>query len=54
MLGCYCIGTVCSLEEVPEEGSCRGISNEELLELPVDILIPSAKTWRSCQWKLII
>lgn len=42
MLGCYCLGSVCSLEEVPAEGPCRGISNEELLELPVDILIPSA------------
>lgn len=42
MLGCYCLGTVCSLEQMPKEGSCRFISNEELLELPVDILIPAA------------
>ena len=42
MLGCYCLGTVCSLEEMPKDGPCRGISNEELLELDVDILIPAA------------
>lgn len=42
MLGCYCLGTVCSLEQMPKEGPCRFISNEELLELPVDILIPAA------------
>jgi glutamate dehydrogenase/leucine dehydrogenase len=42
MLGCYCLGSVCSLEEMPKEGPCRVITNEELLELPVDILIPSA------------
>ncbi len=42
MLGCYCLGTVCSLEQMPKEGSCRFIANEELLELPVDILIPAA------------
>jgi len=42
MLGCYCLGTVCSLEQMPTDGPCRHISNEELLELPVDILIPAA------------
>ena len=42
MLGCYCLGTVCSLEEIPQDGPCRGITNEEILELPVDILIPAA------------
>ena len=42
LLGCYCLGTVCSLEQMPKEGPCRFISNEELLELPVDILIPAA------------
>lgn len=43
MLGCYCVGTVCSLEEeVSTEGSCRRITNEELLELEVDILVPAA------------
>ena len=42
MLGCYCTGGVCNIEEMPNEGSCRHVSNEELLELPVDILIPAA------------
>ena len=42
MLGCYCVGTVCSLEQIKPGGPCRAISNEELLELPVDILIPAA------------
>ena len=35
--GCYCVGTVC---DVPNGHSI--ITNEELLELPVDILIPAA------------
>jgi len=34
--GCYCIGGVCDLREG------RPIANEELLELPVDILVPAA------------
>lgn len=34
--GCYCVGSVCDLNKG------RKITNEELLELPVDILIPSA------------
>jgi len=34
--GCYCVGGVCDLR------GGREISNEELLELPVDILVPSA------------
>lgn len=34
--GCYCAGGVCDLR------GGRPISNEELLELPVDILVPSA------------
>jgi glutamate dehydrogenase (NADP+) len=42
LLGCYCLGTVCSLEDVPDDGPCRKINNEELLELDVDILIPAA------------
>jgi glutamate dehydrogenase len=42
MLGCYCVGTVCSLEEIKTEGPCRGVSNEELLELPIDVLVPAA------------
>lgn len=35
---CYCIGTVCDLAH----NKHGNISNEELLELPVDILIPAA------------
>ncbi len=34
---CYCIGSVCDLAEKKET-----VSNEKLLELPVDILIPAA------------
>ncbi|MGB3019702.1 MAG: Glu/Leu/Phe/Val dehydrogenase [Microgenomates group bacterium] len=34
--GCYCVGGVCDLR------GGRPISNAELLELPVDILVPSA------------
>ncbi len=36
LAGCYCVGSVCDLKKG------RPISNEALLELPVDILIPSA------------
>ena len=42
MLGCYCLGTVCEPSQLIKEGKCRAITNEELLELNVDILIPSA------------
>ncbi|MBI5729144.1 MAG: Glu/Leu/Phe/Val dehydrogenase [Candidatus Magasanikbacteria bacterium] len=41
-LGCYCIGTVCTLEQMPSDGPCRAISNAELLELAVDVLVPAA------------
>lgn len=34
--GCYCVGTVCELKNGEE------ISNEELLELEVDVLVPAA------------
>jgi len=34
--GCYCVGSVCDLS------FGRPISNQELLELPVDILVPAA------------
>lgn len=37
--GCYCIGSVCDLAKKYKNGV---ITNEELLELPVDILIPAA------------
>ncbi|OGK30988.1 hypothetical protein A3F29_04470 [Candidatus Roizmanbacteria bacterium RIFCSPHIGHO2_12_FULL_33_9] len=36
LAGCYCVGGVCDLR------NGRQISNEELLSLPVDILVPSA------------
>lgn len=37
--GCYCIGSVCDLAERHKDGL---IANEQLLEMPVDILIPAA------------
>jgi glutamate dehydrogenase/leucine dehydrogenase len=36
LVGCYCKGSVCDVR------GGKQISNEELLELPVDILVPSA------------
>lgn len=39
LAGCYCIGSVCDIARKYEDGI---ISNEELLQLPVDILIPAA------------
>lgn len=39
LAGCYCIGSVCDLAKKYEDGV---ISNQELLELEVDILIPAA------------
>ncbi|MBU0546482.1 Glu/Leu/Phe/Val dehydrogenase [Patescibacteria group bacterium] len=42
MLGCYCLGSVCSLDKMPKDGKCRFVSNEELLELDVDVLVPAA------------
>ncbi len=36
LAGCYCSGSVCNLKKG------KTITNEELLELPVDILVPSA------------
>lgn len=36
LAGCYCVGGVCDL------GGGQTITNEELLELPVDILVPAA------------
>lgn len=39
LAGCYCIGSVCDIAAKYDSGA---ISNEELLELPVDILIPAA------------
>ncbi|MFA5175184.1 MAG: Glu/Leu/Phe/Val dehydrogenase [Patescibacteria group bacterium] len=42
MLGCYCLGSVCTLNQISKDGPCRFISNEEILELDVDILVPAA------------
>ena len=39
LAGCYCVGSVCDLAKKYDEGL---ISNEELLTLPVDVLIPAA------------
>lgn len=39
LAGCYCIGSVCDLAKKYDEGM---VTNEQLLELPVDILIPAA------------
>lgn len=39
LAGCYCIGSVCDSAKKIDEGI---ISNEELLQLDVDILIPAA------------
>lgn len=39
LAGCYCVGSVCDLAKKYTEGI---ISNEDLLELDVDILIPAA------------
>lgn len=39
LAGCYCVGSVCDLARKYNDGI---ISNEELLELDVDILIPAA------------
>lgn len=39
LAGCYCIGSVCDLAKKYDDGV---VSNEELLELPVDILVPAA------------
>lgn len=39
LAGCYCIGSVCDVARKYENGI---ISNEDLLGLPVDILIPAA------------
>ncbi len=41
-LGCYCVGTVCDITMAPQDGPCRKITNEKLLRLDVDVLIPAA------------
>ena len=39
--GCYCVGSYCDLEN-KKALSGRDVSSDELLELPVDILVPAA------------
>jgi glutamate dehydrogenase/leucine dehydrogenase len=39
--GCYCRGSVCDLSNMGELGG-RDISSEEVLNLPVDIIVPAA------------
>lgn len=39
--GCYCVGGVCSIDNKEKVGG-RDITNDEILELPVDIIIPAA------------
>ncbi|MFA7653816.1 MAG: Glu/Leu/Phe/Val dehydrogenase [Candidatus Magasanikbacteria bacterium] len=41
-LGCYCLGSVCDIKDVKSDGPCRKVTNEELLELSVDVLVPAA------------
>lgn len=39
--GCYCVGSVCDINNRDKVGG-RDITSQEILELPVDILIPAA------------
>ncbi|MCL5438752.1 MAG: Glu/Leu/Phe/Val dehydrogenase [Patescibacteria group bacterium] len=41
LAGCYCVGSVCDINNREKRGG-KDISPKELLELPVDILIPAA------------
>lgn len=41
LAGCYCIGSVCDVDNREKLGGTT-ITSEELLELPVDILVPAA------------
>jgi len=41
-LACYCLGNACSIDDVPHEGPCKHINNDQLIELDVDILVPAA------------
>ena len=41
LAGCYCVGSVCDIR-YKEQVKGRDITPEELLELPVDILVPAA------------
>lgn len=39
--GCYCIGSVCDISNVEQLGG-RDVTSAQLMELPVDILVPAA------------
>ena len=39
--GCYCVGSVCDLSNIETLGG-RDVAPEEVLELPVDIVVPAA------------
>ncbi len=41
LAGCYCVGSVCDINNREKVGG-KDVSSNELLELPVDILIPAA------------
>jgi glutamate dehydrogenase/leucine dehydrogenase len=41
LAGCYCVGSVCDLTTMEAMGG-RDISPEEVLTLPVDVIVPSA------------
>lgn len=41
LAGCYCIGSVCDLGNMEPLGG-RDISSQEVLELPVDVIVPAA------------
>ncbi|QQG43195.1 MAG: Glu/Leu/Phe/Val dehydrogenase [Candidatus Daviesbacteria bacterium] len=41
LAGCYCIGSVCDLKNIDKLGG-KNISSEEVLQLPVDIIVPAA------------
>lgn len=41
LAGCYCVGSVCDLSNMEQLGG-RDISPEEILTLPVDVIVPAA------------
>lgn len=41
LAGCYCIGSVCDIKN-KKHLKGKDVTNEELLELPVDIIVPAA------------
>ena len=41
LAGCYCVGSVCDLSNMERMGG-RDISSDEVLTLPVDIVVPAA------------